>query len=177
MTSNPKSKKEKKQTTLSFAPKKTAGKKQRNVKVLESKSSNDFKKDKELEIQKSNVRKIQLKKTRIALSPEDAEKTNVIGGGSDSGVKKENIAHVESIVKAPKMESVELGEQAVEMLKQFDLEVKFGPCLGVTRRERWNRAEKNGLNPPQEVWELLDSVDEDSQFNLCLWENVKTSNE
>lgn len=30
----------------------------------------------------------------------------------------------------------------------FDWNMKFGPCIGLTRSERWNRAKKLGLNPP-----------------------------
>jgi DNA polymerase delta subunit 4 len=32
---------------------------------------------------------------------------------------------------------------------------KFGPCIGMTRLERWERAEKLGLAPPPAVRELL----------------------
>lgn len=28
---------------------------------------------------------------------------------------------------------------------------EYGPCIGVTRLERWNRAEALGLSPPPEV--------------------------
>lgn len=28
---------------------------------------------------------------------------------------------------------------------------KFGPCVGIPRIARWNRAQANGLNPPPEV--------------------------
>ncbi|KAK3084494.1 hypothetical protein FSP39_014372 [Pinctada imbricata] len=41
------------------------------------------------------------------------------------------------------------------LLKQFDLTLEFGPCVGITRLERWERAEKHGLNPPPEVRDLV----------------------
>ncbi len=33
----------------------------------------------------------------------------------------------------------------------FDLSYEYGPCVGVTRLERWERALALGLNPPAEV--------------------------
>jgi len=41
------------------------------------------------------------------------------------------------------------------VLRQFDLEPKFGPCTGMTRLERWQRADRFGLNPPDHIKELL----------------------
>lgn len=43
----------------------------------------------------------------------------------------------------------------VEVLKQFDLSWEFGPCTGITRLQRWERAELLGLSPPTTVRELL----------------------
>ncbi|XP_060117883.1 DNA polymerase delta subunit 4 isoform X2 [Heteronotia binoei] len=43
----------------------------------------------------------------------------------------------------------------VELLKQFDLSWEFGPCTGITRLQRWERAELLGLSPPTTVRELL----------------------
>lgn len=55
-----------------------------------------------------------------------------------------------------------------EALRQFDMDMRFGPCLGITRLERWERAVRLGLNPPVELASLLRggaSVRPD-----CLWE-------
>lgn len=38
-----------------------------------------------------------------------------------------------------------------DILRVFDLTSKYGPCVGVTRLQRWERAKKWGLNPPDEV--------------------------
>ncbi|KAJ1394866.1 DNA-polymerase delta, subunit 4 [Sesbania bispinosa] len=43
------------------------------------------------------------------------------------------------------------------LLRQFDLNMAYGPCLGMTRLARWERAQKLGLNPPQEIERLLKS--------------------
>ncbi|KAF8342627.1 DNA polymerase delta, subunit 4-domain-containing protein [Cantharellus anzutake] len=48
------------------------------------------------------------------------------------------------------------GENRVhEILRMFDLSYEYGPCVGVTRLERWERAQSLGLNPPPEVKEIL----------------------
>ena len=44
-----------------------------------------------------------------------------------------------------------------EELRQFDLDYKYGPCIDLTRKQRWERAEKFGLNPPQSLFKYLDN--------------------
>ncbi|KAF8527298.1 DNA polymerase delta, subunit 4-domain-containing protein [Gautieria morchelliformis] len=41
------------------------------------------------------------------------------------------------------------------MLRVFDNTYDYGPCVGMTRLERWERAEALGLNPPAEVRSIL----------------------
>ena len=53
-------------------------------------------------------------------------------------------------------DSDRLTEEQKKLLTVFDLDKRYGPALGLTRLERWNRAERLGLNPPTEVRELLD---------------------
>jgi len=42
-----------------------------------------------------------------------------------------------------------------DILRVFDMTYEYGPCVGVTRLERWERADKMGLNPPPEIHEIL----------------------
>ncbi|KAG6900027.1 hypothetical protein C0993_004084 [Termitomyces sp. T159_Od127] len=42
-----------------------------------------------------------------------------------------------------------------EILRCFDMSYEFGPCVGVSRLERWERARLMGLNPPKEVKDIL----------------------
>ncbi|KAK2437510.1 DNA polymerase delta subunit [Trifolium repens] len=42
-----------------------------------------------------------------------------------------------------------------KMLQQFDMDMKYGPCIGMNRMERWERAVKFGMNPPEEIGKLL----------------------
>eukprot|EP00898_Chlorokybus_atmophyticus_P002607 jgi/Chlat1/3347/Chrsp23S03656 len=56
---------------------------------------------------------------------------------------------------------------AEETLRQFDMAGRFGPCVGITRLERFERAHKLGLDPPQEVFDLLMTG---AVSHNCLWE-------
>ncbi|EPS43299.1 hypothetical protein H072_2700 [Dactylellina haptotyla CBS 200.50] len=42
-----------------------------------------------------------------------------------------------------------------KILRHFDLSSQYGPCVGVTRFKRWNRADRFGLEPPIEVLAVL----------------------
>ncbi|KAI8985648.1 DNA polymerase delta, subunit 4-domain-containing protein [Trametes punicea] len=41
------------------------------------------------------------------------------------------------------------------ILRVFDLSYEYGPCVGISRLDRWERAHALGLNPPPEVKEIL----------------------
>lgn len=58
-------------------------------------------------------------------------------------------------------------DQNEEVLRQFDMNMAYGPCIGITRLDRWNRASKLGLNPPKEVENLLTS---DKVRSESLWD-------
>lgn len=45
------------------------------------------------------------------------------------------------------------------ILRTFDLDPAYGPCLGLTRLERWTRAKELGEEPPVEVYEILNTKD------------------
>ncbi|CAI5762912.1 DNA polymerase delta subunit 4 [Podarcis lilfordi] len=57
----------------------------------------------------------------------------------------------------------------LETLKQFDLSWQYGPCAGITRLQRWERAELLGLNPPAMVRELLEKHNKDPLVTYSLW--------
>lgn len=50
-----------------------------------------------------------------------------------------------------------------KILRYFDVSSQYGPCIGITRTKRWQRAEKLGLNPPIEVLAVL--LKEDNNKN------------
>ncbi|XP_072955829.1 uncharacterized protein [Typha angustifolia] len=61
----------------------------------------------------------------------------------------------------------EYGEEE-ERLRQFDLDMRYGPCIGLTRLQRWERAAAMGLKPPADVASLLQGSKNPSLD--CLWE-------
>ncbi|CAD6264939.1 unnamed protein product [Miscanthus lutarioriparius] len=42
-----------------------------------------------------------------------------------------------------------------EELRQFDMDMCYGPCIGVTRLRRWERAAAMGLRPPPHLRDLI----------------------
>ncbi|KAK7422104.1 hypothetical protein QQX98_001847 [Neonectria punicea] len=42
-----------------------------------------------------------------------------------------------------------------KVLRYFDVSSQYGPCIGLPRMKRWQRAERLGLNPPIEVLAVL----------------------
>ncbi|KAK3683425.1 DNA polymerase delta, subunit 4-domain-containing protein [Podospora appendiculata] len=58
-------------------------------------------------------------------------------------------------------EGLSTGEK---VLRYFDVSSQYGPCIGIARRKRWQRAEKLGLNPPIEVLAVL--VKEEARSEL-----------
>ncbi|KAM3913498.1 DNA polymerase delta subunit 4 [Leptodactylus fuscus] len=57
----------------------------------------------------------------------------------------------------------------LDKLIQFDLDWRFGPCTGITRLERWKRAEELGLTPPKNIRDILMAHQADEQYQLNLW--------
>ncbi|CAK7333749.1 unnamed protein product [Dovyalis caffra] len=54
-----------------------------------------------------------------------------------------------------------------ELLRQFDMNMAYGPCLGMSRLARWDRAQGLGLNPPKEIEGLLKG---EKVQSACLWD-------
>ncbi|KAJ3954605.1 hypothetical protein N0V92_008884 [Colletotrichum tropicale] len=44
---------------------------------------------------------------------------------------------------------------AEKVLRYFDVSSQYGPCIGLQRMKRWERADRLGLNPPIEVLAVL----------------------
>ena len=47
------------------------------------------------------------------------------------------------------------------LLRKFDLDITYGPCGGLSRKARWQRAQQLQLDPPQHVWDILQQIDDD----------------
>lgn len=42
-------------------------------------------------------------------------------------------------------------EELEDMLRKFDLNPRYGPFVGIDRLERWERADRFGLDPPADI--------------------------
>ncbi len=62
-----------------------------------------------------------------------------------------------------------LGMAEAAELKAFDLTMAFGPMVGLTRLERWERAQEAGLGPPAHLHALLLVLDEQSGGAQSVW--------
>ncbi|KAF9224077.1 hypothetical protein BS17DRAFT_703709, partial [Gyrodon lividus] len=55
-----------------------------------------------------------------------------------------------------------------QMLRFFDMSYEFGPCIGMTRLERWERAEAVGLDPPvREILLTKEGIEKD-EYAQCV---------
>merc|ERR1719238_2325215 len=58
-------------------------------------------------------------------------------------------------------ESASLADtEELDVLRAFDANESFGPCVGLSRLSRWARAAKFNLDPPARVKDILDSLEE-----------------
>ncbi|XP_057585509.1 DNA polymerase delta subunit 4 isoform X2 [Hippopotamus amphibius kiboko] len=69
----------------------------------------------------------------------------------------------------PESQPLSVDEAELELLRQFDLAWQYGPCTGITRLQRWHRAEQMGLKPPPEVHQVLQTHPGDPRFQCSLW--------
>ncbi|CAK7562398.1 MAG: hypothetical protein SEPTF4163_000241 [Sporothrix epigloea] len=58
----------------------------------------------------------------------------------------------QAIARRVHQESLDLGEK---VLRHFDVSSQYGPCVGITRKSRWMRAQRFGLAPPIEVLAVM----------------------
>ncbi|KAK3703571.1 hypothetical protein QZH41_006898 [Actinostola sp. cb2023] len=58
-------------------------------------------------------------------------------------------------------------EKNLQLLKEFDMTLEYGPCIGITRMERWERADKFGLHPPQIVKDIISKKLNDEIYTEC----------
>src|SRR6201989_301955 len=62
---------------------------------------------------------------------------------------------LEVVDRRPYAASLKTERKAKTILRSFDLNYDFGPCVGIPRMDRWDRAHRRGLNPPEIVSSLL----------------------
>ncbi|KFG79384.1 putative DNA polymerase delta subunit 4 [Metarhizium anisopliae] len=69
---------------------------------------------------------------------------------------------IEKERKAPRVHQEGLSVND-KVLRYFDVCSQYGPCIGIDRMKRWQRAERLGLRPPIEVLSVL--LKEEKKFN------------
>ncbi|KAI3807735.1 hypothetical protein L1987_23669 [Smallanthus sonchifolius] len=79
------------------------------------------------------------------------------------------IAQPPALVAHGSLDLQENHDATEELLRQFDMNMMYGPCVGMNRIERWNRASSLGLNPPENICRLLTSAANEVCSN-CLWD-------
>ncbi|CAN0830204.1 DNA polymerase delta subunit 4 [Linum grandiflorum] len=79
---------------------------------------------------------------------------------SSKSIKKKSPAVAQPITPRHDDDVVETSEQ---MLREFDMNMAYGPCIGMTRSARWERAHRLGLNPSGEIKNLLDAGNGNAQ--------------
>ncbi|XP_027578592.1 DNA polymerase delta subunit 4 [Pipra filicauda] len=57
----------------------------------------------------------------------------------------------------------------LEMLRRFDLCWEYGPCTGITRLQRWERAQALGLSPPGPIRDALLEHRDNPDVTYSLW--------
>ncbi len=62
-------------------------------------------------------------------------------------------------------------EEAI--LRCFDLDINYGPIVGITRRDRLSRAEYFNLPVNQEVKNILNDPNLPSALNLNMWHDLE----
>ncbi|XP_042641224.1 DNA polymerase delta subunit 4 isoform X2 [Tyto alba] len=60
-------------------------------------------------------------------------------------------------------------QDLLEMLRRFDLTWEYGPCTGITRLQRWERAQALGLSPPGPVRDALLEHGDNPDVTYSLW--------
>jgi len=57
-------------------------------------------------------------------------------------------------------------DMAEATLRDWDLNSRFGPCMSLTRPERWQRAAKLDLDPPVRVYNIMETFPELNGNNI-----------
>ncbi|SNX81860.1 related to DNA polymerase delta subunit 4 [Melanopsichium pennsylvanicum] len=58
-------------------------------------------------------------------------------------------------IPASKTVHIDHENRIQQILRVFDLDPNYGPCMGMSRLERWQRAKDLDLDPPQEIHDIL----------------------
>ncbi|KAI8376682.1 DNA polymerase delta subunit 4-like protein [Choanephora cucurbitarum] len=75
-----------------------------------------------------------------------------------------------AVIQIGREQTTEDNVDVKDILRAFDLNLAYGPCIGITRLQRWERAYALGQNPPRIVKEILK---ETQKYNHCLFDEYR----
>ncbi|CAF1302501.1 unnamed protein product [Adineta ricciae] len=93
--------------------------------------------------------------------------------GNTPDSNKQTVVHTTRAASTVK----KIAEDDLEILRQFDLDMSFGPCTGISRFDRYERAVRHELDPPVRVLELINLYPNDRQItHRYLWRLIQSFN-
>ena len=66
----------------------------------------------------------------------------------------------------PQLRPQKLTEHEAKLLHQFDLNPSLGPCMSISRSQRWLRAHRLGKQPPPEVMDVIERVGAEADISI-----------
>ncbi|ROT42348.1 hypothetical protein SODALDRAFT_354483 [Sodiomyces alkalinus F11] len=156
------------QSTLSFSNRVSKSVSRQDAKkpvvspITEKDAEEDVPEVTKVEVEPEETLEVEQKETKEETEEEAVEEEQV-PTKSEAELRAEKISdaqiakywknvQAQSIAPQVHVEDVSLGEK---ILRHFDVSLHYGPCVGIQRQKRWERAEKLGLNPPIEVLAVL----------------------
>ncbi|CAA0820123.1 polymerase delta 4 [Striga hermonthica] len=103
------------------------------------------------------------KKLGVSKNPKSSKKTAKTKHSATCGT---DVVQPPALVAHGSFDLQDEYDDKEEVLRQFDMNMAYGPCIGMSRLERWNRAKVLGLHPPELVENLLKANMASSE---CLW--------
>lgn len=150
-----------KQSTLSFNNRVTKAvpksvKKGETTPIKASPLSKQISKDDDVEVEPKEdaVAKIEVEEPEAVAVEEDKSEAELQAAKISD---KQITGYWNKLEKERKAKRVHQGDLtlAEKVLRYFDVSNQYGPCVGISRMKRWQRADKLGLNPPVEVLAVL----------------------
>ncbi|CAK7207640.1 hypothetical protein SEUCBS139899_010451 [Sporothrix eucalyptigena] len=125
--------------------------KEKKTEVEDKKVTIEAEKDEaESEVEEEDDKSTEVKAPAVAARPEAEIKADAI---TDAQVRRYwRGIEAQAISRRVHQEDLDLGEK---VLRHFDVSSQYGPCVGITRKTRWLRAQRLGLAPPIEVLAVM----------------------
>ncbi|XP_071946570.1 DNA polymerase delta subunit 4-like [Antedon mediterranea] len=90
---------------------------------------------------------------------------------------KSQVKHVPKITESQQTDSnkhaEKLHQKQLNVLRTFDMKWEYGPCVGVSRLERWQHADQHNLNPPLAIKKLIEDHSTDEEYTQCVWNSYE----